>query len=206
MLALVDIYSSQPVSANNNSSHPTAKHKLATLYYVHQSLYSQRQGMKILQASWHPSSSSHFATLSTDNRWRLYHTSHLLEAEQTFALHPPGSQLSLGLRRGSGSAAAAARGLSSRGAVPPRFTAFAFGPPGTGCWASLAVMFLASDGGVYVLCPVAPFGMRLASSVLQRLLEQSESTAHSWLLVSCQPRGYHLVSSANACTSLSGLT
>jgi hypothetical protein len=39
---------------------------------------------------------------------------------------------------------------------------------------------------VYLLCPVAPFGMRVAASALQRLMDgSSDSTAHAWLLVSC---------------------
>lgn len=47
------------------------------------------------------------------------------------------------------------------------------------------MLFLASNGGVYVLCPVAPFGMRVAAGALQRLLDgSSDSTAHAWLLVS----------------------
>lgn len=46
-----------------------------------------------LQASWHPGSSSHFAVLASDNRWRLYHTGRLTEAEQTFWLRLPGSQV-----------------------------------------------------------------------------------------------------------------
>jgi hypothetical protein len=68
--------------------------------------------------------------------------------------------------------------------LPPWLTSFVFGPASSG-WASLAVLFLASNGGVYLLCPVAPFGMRVAASVLQRLLDgSSDSTAHAWLLVS----------------------
>lgn len=48
-----------------------------------------------LQASWHPGSSSHFAVLASDNRWRLYHTGRLTEAEQTFWLRLPGTQVCL---------------------------------------------------------------------------------------------------------------
>jgi hypothetical protein len=51
------------------------------------------------QASWHPGSSSHFAVLASDNRWRLYHTGRLAEAEQTFWLRLPGSQV--GVAEGS---------------------------------------------------------------------------------------------------------
>lgn len=91
----------------------------------------------------------------------------------------------MGLRRGAAFGATAASSSSgSGGGLPPRLTSFAFGPPSSG-WASLAVLFLASNGGVYVLCPVAPFGMRVAAGALQRLLDgSSDSTAHAWLLVS----------------------
>ena len=45
------------------------------------------------QAAWHPGSSSHFAVLASDNRWRLYHTGRLTEAEQTFWLRLSGTQV-----------------------------------------------------------------------------------------------------------------
>jgi nuclear pore complex protein Nup88 len=138
-----------------------------------------------LQAAWHPSSPSHFAALASDNRWRLYHTSRLTEAEQTFALRLPGIQQSVGLRRGAIGASTSSSSGSGLG-LPPRLTSFAFGPASSG-WASLLVLFLASNGGVYLLCPVAPFGMRVAASALQRLMDgSSDSTAHAWLLVSLQ--------------------
>ncbi|KAF6261454.1 hypothetical protein COO60DRAFT_1699777 [Scenedesmus sp. NREL 46B-D3] len=192
VLALVDIYGSQPaagaaaggsssarngIASSSNSSHPAAKQRVASLYYVHQGLYSERPSMKILKAAWHPSSPNHFAALASDNRWRLYHSSRLSEAEQTFALRLPGNRQAVGLRRGALGAS-----TSSSSALPPRLASFVFGPPSSG-WASLSVLFLASNGGVYLLCPVAPFGMRVAASVLQRLLDgSSDSTAHTWLL------------------------
>jgi hypothetical protein len=81
--------------------------------------------------------------------------------------------------------------------LPPRLTSFVFGPASSG-WASLAVLFLASNGGVYLLCPVAPFGMRVAASVLQRLLDgSSDSTAHAWLLVRVE-----LIAKCFRCTCL----
>uniref|UniRef100_A0A383WCS7 Uncharacterized protein n=1 Tax=Tetradesmus obliquus TaxID=3088 RepID=A0A383WCS7_TETOB len=187
VLALVDLYGSQPAAAAaagaSSSSHPAAKQRVASLLHVHRGLYSERPSMRILKAAWHPSSPSHFAALSSDNRWRLYHTSRLSEAEQTFALRLPGIQQSVGLRRGAAFGATAASSSSGgSGGLPPRLTSFAFGPPSSG-WASLAVLFLASNGGVYVLCPVAPFGMRVAAGALQRLLDgSSDSTAHAWLL------------------------
>lgn len=67
---------------------------------------------------------------------------------------------------------------------PPRLTAFAFGPQNLG-WAAFTVLFLASDGGVYALCPVAPFGMRARGSMLRQLPGVNQrGTVHTWLLVS----------------------
>jgi hypothetical protein len=70
---------------------------------------------------------------------------------------------------------------------PPRLTAFAFGPQNFG-WAAFTVLFLASDGAVYALCPVAPFGMRVRAAMLRQLPGVNErGTVHTWLLVSgCQ--------------------
>jgi hypothetical protein len=66
----------------------------------------------------------------------------------------------------------------------PRITAFSFGPQNLG-WAAFTVLFLASDGGVYALCPVAPFGMRARAAMLRQLPGVNErGTVHTWLLVS----------------------
>eukprot|EP00775_Hariotina_reticulata_P005808 gene5806-6048_t len=68
------------------------------------------------EVSWHPASPNHFAALASDNRWRLYHSSQLSEAEQTFWLRPAGAHTAaatLGIRRGGG---------SSGSTTPPRFT------------------------------------------------------------------------------------
>lgn len=51
VLALVDLYGSQPADGSNSSSggHPAAKQRIASLYFVHQGLYSERPSMRILQ-------------------------------------------------------------------------------------------------------------------------------------------------------------
>lgn len=68
--------------------------------------------------------------------------------------------------------------------APPRFTAFVFGPQNYD-WAAFTVFLLASDGGVYALCPVAPFGMRARATMLRQLPGVNErGTVHTWLLVS----------------------
>jgi hypothetical protein len=63
VLALVDIYGSQPAAAANgstsgrngfagsSSSHAAAKQRVASLYYVHQGLYSERPSMRILKVN-----------------------------------------------------------------------------------------------------------------------------------------------------------
>jgi hypothetical protein len=59
VLALVDLYGSQPAAAaagsmrsgapSSSSSHPGAKQRVASLLFVHQGLYSERPSMRILK-------------------------------------------------------------------------------------------------------------------------------------------------------------
>lgn len=55
VLALVDLYASQPVSApaagasNLSSQYPAARLRMAGLFYVHKGLYDERPGMRLLQ-------------------------------------------------------------------------------------------------------------------------------------------------------------
>jgi hypothetical protein len=56
VLALVDMYGSQPAAAatangSSSRSHPAAKQRVASLYYVHQGLYSERPSMRILKVN-----------------------------------------------------------------------------------------------------------------------------------------------------------
>jgi hypothetical protein len=71
-------------------------------------------------------------------------------------------------------------GAARSQAAMVRPTSFVWGPAvGWGCF---TVLVLASDGAVYSLCPVAPFGMRLAARVLTELVEASPGgTARAWL-------------------------
>lgn len=116
--------------------------------------------------SWHPASPDHFASLSSDGVFRLYQASNPSEPEQSFALQLPGSF------RGGSLGLSTALGGRRGGTTPARPTAFAWGPPGgAGSWGALSVLFLGTDGGVYCLCPIAPFGLRVAAGALRRLLE-----------------------------------
>jgi hypothetical protein len=72
-----------------------------------------------------------------------------------------------------------------------RAVAFAFGAPQG--WQRFAVFFAASDGALFALCPVAPFGAGVPSSAAQALLDEgasSDDEAHSavtqaWLQQVC---------------------
>lgn len=97
-----------------------------------------------MQAAWHPHSEAHVLLLTSDSRLRLYNTTTDLSVpEQVFhartATHQQGATFSL-------AAASSAAQLSG----------FAFGAPLS--WGMFSVLLLAEDGGVHVLCPVAPFG------------------------------------------------
>ncbi len=181
VLALVDLYAAELVDPGGPA--PDAPRRLrAPLTLVHPDLYPRRPGLRLLQAAWHPAAAGHFAALASDGVWRLYNSADPTEPEQSFALKFPG-----GGRRGGGGLGLGAAG--SRGAAP-RAAAFAWGPAGGGGgWGHLAVLVLASDGGVYCLCPVAPFGLRVAAGALRRLLASCDgpaaaaggSTARAWL-------------------------
>ncbi|KAI4372937.1 hypothetical protein MLD38_011116 [Melastoma candidum] len=93
---------------------------------------------KVLQASWHPYSSDHIGILSSDSIFRLFHLpTEVVHPEQELYLQPG----KLG---------------ESRNAASICPVAFCFG--GDHMWERFSVFFLFSDGAIYILCPVAPFG------------------------------------------------
>ena len=65
--------------------------------------------------------------------------------------------------------------------------AFTFGPQHS--WQQFAVYFLCSDGGIFVLCPVAPFGAAVPASAAEALSDLAASaddvaysaTSEAWL-------------------------
>ncbi|XP_021863305.2 nuclear pore complex protein NUP88 [Spinacia oleracea] len=94
--------------------------------------------IRILQVAWHPYSDTHIAVLSSDSVFRIFDLSSALDQpEQEYYLQPldPGRS----------------RNASSICPVD-----FSFGRDHL--WDRFSVFILFSDGSVYILCPVAPFG------------------------------------------------
>ncbi|XP_010262847.1 PREDICTED: nuclear pore complex protein NUP88 isoform X2 [Nelumbo nucifera] len=90
------------------------------------------------QVSWHPYSDTHLGVLSSDSVFRLFDLSSGLEQpEQEYYLQPvqPG------------------KCCSAASTCP---VAFSFG--GEHLWDRFSVFILFSDGSIYILCPVVPFG------------------------------------------------
>ncbi|KAG1665679.1 hypothetical protein FOA52_005469, partial [Chlamydomonas sp. UWO 241] len=182
-----------------------ARARHCTLYAVDPQLLETRPGLVIHQACWHAHSHMHCALLTSDGWWRLYGVDDLSLAEQAFclnsciaaeaaALHaPPPPAAGTAITPGGFSAStpawqtpvsaahahAAATpgagrfGLLRGGKRHAGVTSFAWGPP-VG-WGFFSVLFASSGGGVFALCPVCPFGMRVPASVLRRALSSSEA-------------------------------
>ncbi|XP_057980094.1 nuclear pore complex protein NUP88 [Malania oleifera] len=94
--------------------------------------------IRILQVSWHPHSDTHLGILSSDSVFRLFDLSSSLEQpEQEYYLQPvePGR---------------------TRNAASICPAGFSFG--GDHLWDRFSVFVLFSDGSIYILCPVVPFG------------------------------------------------
>ncbi|KAM5556667.1 nuclear pore complex protein NUP88 [Rosa sericea] len=94
--------------------------------------------IRILQVSWHPCSDTHLGILSSDSVFRLFHlSSDLIQPEQAYYLQPvqPGR---------------------SRNATSICPVDFSFG--GDHLWDCFSVFILFSDGSIYILCPIVPFG------------------------------------------------
>ncbi|KAK9061047.1 hypothetical protein SSX86_018227 [Deinandra increscens subsp. villosa] len=107
--------------------------------YVGSDLYlNTNNAIRTLKVSWHPYSDTHLGILSSDSVFRLYDLSSALEQpEQEYYLQP--------VSRGR------SRNASSICPVD-----FSFG--GDHLWDRFSVFVLFSDGAVYILCPVVPFG------------------------------------------------
>ncbi|KAA3481992.1 nuclear pore complex protein NUP88 [Gossypium australe] len=99
---------------------------------------SDSSAIRILQVSWHPYSDTHVGILSSDSVFRLFDLStDVVRPEQEYYLQPvePGR---------------------SRNAASICPVDFSFG--GDHLWDRFSVFVLFSDGSVYILCPVVPFG------------------------------------------------
>ncbi|XP_076911940.1 nuclear pore complex protein NUP88-like [Bidens hawaiensis] len=107
--------------------------------YVGSNLYlNTNNAIRTLKVSWHPYSDTHLGILSSDSVFRLYDLSSAIEQpEQEYYLQP--------VSRGR------SRNASSICPVD-----FSFG--GDHLWDRFSVFVLFSDGAVYILCPVVPFG------------------------------------------------
>ncbi|GAA0148195.1 transporter [Lithospermum erythrorhizon] len=101
-------------------------------------IYFNKNIIRTLQISWHPYSESHMGILSSDSVFRIFNLSSGLDKpEQEYYLQPiePGS---------------------SRKVASSCPVSFSFG--GDHLWDRFSVFTLFSDGSVYILCPVVPFG------------------------------------------------
>lgn len=100
--------------------------------------FSSSNVIRALQVSWHPYSDTHLGILSSDSVFRLFDlSSDLGKPEQEYYLQPVES----------------GRSRSAASICPVDFS---FG--GDHLWDRFSVFVLFSDGSVYVLCPVVPFG------------------------------------------------
>ncbi|CAN0909729.1 Nuclear pore complex protein NUP88 [Linum grandiflorum] len=102
-------------------------------------LYSDESNtIRTLQVSWHPYSETHIGVLSSDSVFRIFNlSSDFLQPEQEYYLQP--------LQPGG-----------SRNAACMSAVDFSFG--GDHLWDRFSVFVLFSDGSIYLLCPVVPFG------------------------------------------------
>ncbi|KAG6735029.1 hypothetical protein I3842_01G299900 [Carya illinoinensis] len=94
--------------------------------------------IRMLQVSWHPYSDTHLGILSSDSVFRIFDlSSDLVLPEQEYYLQPvePG------------------RSRSATSICPVDFS---FG--GDHLWDRFSVFVLYTDGTIYILCPVVPFG------------------------------------------------
>ncbi|MQL83873.1 hypothetical protein Taro_016375 [Colocasia esculenta] len=118
-----------------------------------QTFLVQNNILRILQASWHPYSSTHLGVLSSDSVFRIYDLSSDLERpEQEYFLQPvePGR-------------------CQNAASVCP--VAFYFG--GEHLWDRFTVFILFSDGSVYILCPVVPFGSVFSLPSVKEIYEDA---------------------------------
>ncbi|KAL2614047.1 hypothetical protein R1flu_025739 [Riccia fluitans] len=114
------------------------------------------QWLHILQVAWHPYSDSHLGVLSSDGCFRLFDLSLDVDnAEQEYHLQPSPPS-------------------NTRFAPLARAIAFSFG--GEHLWDRFTVFLLYSDGRMYALCPVIPFGGMFNVTAVEELAKNLENT------------------------------
>ncbi|XP_048325625.2 nuclear pore complex protein NUP88 isoform X1 [Ziziphus jujuba] len=119
--------------------------------------------IRVLQVLWHPYSDTHLGILSSDSVFRLFDlSSDVIQPEQEYYLQPvePGR-------------------CSNATSICP--VDFSFG--GDHLWDRFTVFILFSDGSVYILCPVVPFG----SIYRWESVMEIYSDAHAFGLKSSNP-------------------
>ncbi|KAH7675169.1 nuclear pore complex protein Nup88 protein [Dioscorea alata] len=117
--------------------------------------FGHNNGLQTLQASWHPYSSTHLGVLSSDSVFRLFDLlSNIEQPEQEYFLEAvePGKCYKVG-------------------SICP--VAFSFG--GQHLWERFSVFVLFSDGSIYVLCPVVPFGSFCSLAFLEEIYKDISS-------------------------------
>ncbi|KAL5216333.1 hypothetical protein ABZP36_007734 [Zizania latifolia] len=120
-----------------------------------QILPSNNDGIKVMQTSWHPFSSRHFGVLTSDAVFRLFDLSFDLEKpEQEFYLQPilPGK-------------------CQNASSISP--VAFSYGSDRL--WDRFSVFILFSDGSIFVLCPIVPFGSDYSKKHIQEIYEDVDT-------------------------------
>ncbi|XP_008787622.1 nuclear pore complex protein NUP88 [Phoenix dactylifera] len=122
-----------------------------TVSVASQILFGHNNGLQTLRVSWHPYSSSHLGILSSDSVFRLFDLSSDLERpEQEYYLQPfePGR-------------------CHNAASICP--VAFSYG--GQHLWDRFSIFVLYSDGSVYALCPVVPFGSLCSRAYVEEIYE-----------------------------------
>ncbi|XP_050209533.1 nuclear pore complex protein NUP88 [Mercurialis annua] len=100
--------------------------------------FSDSSSIRTLQVLWHPYSDIHLGVISSDSVFRLFDlSSDFLQPEQEYYLQPTGP----------------GRSKNASSICPVDFS---FG--GDHMWDRFTVFVLFSDGSIYILCPVIPFG------------------------------------------------
>ena len=119
-------------------------------------LFSSRPGLRLLQVSWHPRSPSHVALLTSDSVLRLYRT--------TACAATPEQEFDLVGVRGGGGRLGLSNGGGGGGARGAAAAAFGFGSDAP-LWERFTLYVAATDGAIFSVCPVAPFGSALPGRV-----------------------------------------
>ncbi|MEW5314384.1 MAG: hypothetical protein WDW38_005890 [Sanguina aurantia] len=162
----------QPAAAGQDAAlMPAARHRQCALHLIDSELLENRPGLLIHQLSWHPHNDHTLLMLTSDNTLRIYSTTNPSSSSTSSSTNSSNSTF-LGLSRAQQTLRLQLDNSTNGhyGLHQPQslatVTAFAFGPM-LG-WGAFTVYILGSHGGVYGLCPVAPFGMKVSSSVIQQ--------------------------------------